>query len=422
MKNHTTPAKISTLAKIILMTTTSLVFTPSFSANAQEADSFAAALTGGEAYLDERFRVETVSDDAKEFNGTATILRSKLGYKTGVFKGFSGVLEFEHSAELAGGDYNNLINGKAAYPVIADANHTEVNQAYLAYTGIDKTTIAAGRQAINLGNQRFVGTVGWRQNDQTYDAVAVINNSIKDVTAVFSYIWNVNRIFGNNHPAGDLETKTQVVDITYKGIKGLTVEAYGLLIDLDLIGVKGLNTKTFGIRASGSQDLSGGTKILYAAEYASQSDQAENPLDYTAAYYNIEAGIGFKGLTAKAGLETLGSDNGIASFTTPLATLHKFNGWTDKFLNTPAEGLRDLYFSAAYSIKDSGTAMDGTNFAVIYHDFKSDVGGIHYGTEWDASVSKKIDRYNLLLKLARYNADTFSADTTKFWFQVATKF
>lgn len=418
----TTPTKISALAKILLLTSTSMVFATSFSANAQEADSLAEAITGGTAYLDERFRVETVSEDAKAFNGTATILRSKLGYKTGIYKGFSGVLEFEHSAELAGGDYNNTINGKTAYPVIADANHTEVNQAYLAYTGIEKTTVKAGRQGINLGSQRFVGTVGWRQNDQTFDSVAVINNSIEGLTAVFAYVWNVNRIFGNRHPAGDLETKTEIVNITYKGVKGLTVEAYALLIDLDLVSVKGLNTKTFGIRASGSQSLDGGVKILYAGEYASQSDQADNPNDFTVAYYNIEAGIGYQGLTAKAGLENLGSDNGIAAFTTPLATLHKFNGWADKFLGTPAGGLQDLYFSAAYAVKDTGSGMDGTKLAVIYHDFKSDVGGIHYGSEWNASVSKKFDRYNFLLKLAKYNADTFSSDTTKFWFQVATRF
>ncbi len=423
MKNHPTPTKRYPLLKILLMASTSVIFTSSFSANAEEADSLVDALTGGKAYLDERLRLETVNEDAKALNGTATTLRTKFGYKTGVFKGLSGVIEFEHSAELAGGDYNNGINGKGTYPAIIDANHTEVNQAYLAYTGIDKTTIAAGRQAINLGNQRFVGTVGWRQNDQTYDAVAIINQSIKDLTAVYGYVWNVNRIFGNDHPMGDLKTKTHVLNASYKGIKGLTIEAYGLMINLDALGAKGLNTKTFGLRASGAQALDGGTKILYAAEYATQSDYKINPTSFTAAYYNVEAGVGYKGLTAKVGLETLGSDNGLIAFTTPLATLHKFNGWADKFLGTPANGLRDVYGTVVYSIKGTESAMDGTNFAVVYHDFKSDFGDVHYGSEWDVSVSKKIfNRYNLLLKYANYNADTWSSNTKKFWVQVAAKF
>lgn len=409
------------LAKIFLMATTSLAFSAPFAANSQEADSLADAISGGDAYIDARYRLESVSQDNLTEDALANTLRTKFGYKTGVWNDFSGVIEFEHSVEVAGGDYNNTINGKTAYPVIADANHTEVNQAYLAYTGFDKTTIAAGRQALNLGNQRFVGTVGWRQNDQTFDAVAIINNSIENLTAVYGYVWNVNRIFGNDHPAGDLETKTNVLNVSYKGIKGLTIEGYGLIIDLDMAGVKGLNSSTFGLRASGSHDLEGGTKILYAAEYASQSDAAQNPNDYSAAYYNIEAGVGFKGLTAKGGIETLGSDNGVG-FSTPLATLHKFNGWADKFLGTPGGGLRDVYGSLAYKVADTGTAMDGLNFAVIYHDFKSDVGDISYGSEWDASVATKVDRYNVLLKFAKYNADAFSVDTTKLWVQVATRF
>lgn len=414
--------KPTPIAKVLLMASTSLAFSASFAANAQEADSLADAITNGDAYIDARYRLESVSQENLTENGLANTLRTKLGYKTGVWKGLSGVLEFEHSAEVADGDYNNTINGKGAYPVIADPNHTEVNQAYLAYTGIDKTKITAGRQGINLGTQRFVGTVGWRQNDQTYDSATISNTSIEGLTAVYGYIWNVNRIFGNDHPMGDLETTTNVVDVTYKGIKGLTVNAYGLMIDLDNIAVKGLNSNTFGVRASGSQDLDGGTKILYAAEYATQSDAANNPVSYSTKYYNLEAGVGFKGLTLKGGIETLGSDAGVKSFTTPLATLHKFNGWADKFLGTPANGLRDLYASAAYAVKDTGSALDGTTFAVIYHDFKSDVGDVHHGSELDASIATKVDRFNVLFKFAKYNADMWSVDTTKFWMQVATKF
>lgn len=413
---------LTPLTKLLLLATTPLALSVATTTYAQEADSLADAITNGDAYIDARYRLESVSQDNLTENGLANTLRTKLGYKTGVWKGLSGVLEFEHSAELAGGDYNNTLNGKGTYPVIADANHTEVNQAYLAYTGIDKTTITAGRKGINLGTQRFVGTVGWRQNDQTYDSATVVNKSIKDTTIVYGYIWNINRIFGNDHPAGDFESKTNVLDVTYKGVKGLTINTYALMINLDDLAFKGLNSNTFGIRASGSQDLDGGTKILYAAEYAAQSDAADNPTDYSTKFYNLEVGVGFKGLTLKGGLETLGSDNSTASFQTPLATLHKFNGWADKFLGTPAGGLRDAYASVAYGVKDTGSPMDGLNFAVIYHDFKSDVGGIHYGSEWDASMSKKIDRYNVLFKFAKYNADVHSVDTTKFWLQVATKF
>lgn len=53
---------------------------------------------------------------------------------------------------------------------MADPECTEANQAYLqmklgTFTGI------AGRQRVILDNARFIGNVGWRQNEQTYDAV-----------------------------------------------------------------------------------------------------------------------------------------------------------------------------------------------------------------------------------------------------------
>ena len=146
-------------------------------------------------------------------------------------------------------------------------------------------------------------------------------------------------------------------------------------------------------------------------------------MKFSVDYYAAEAGVVVKGFTVKAGLETLGSENGVASFKTPLATLHKFNGWTDKFLNTPAAGLRDFYGHASYAVNGTNSELDGTNITVVYHKFKSDIGSINYGTEIDASVSKKIfDQFTVLLKYAHYNADTFATDTSKLWFQVATRF
>ena len=48
-----------------------------------------------------------------------------------------------------------------------------------------------------------------------------------------------------------------------------------------------------------------------------------------------------------------GADKGapFTSFQTLLATLHKFQGWADKFLTTPPNGIRDLYGSAGYTLK-----------------------------------------------------------------------
>ena len=89
--------------------------------------------------------------------------------------------------------------------------------------------------------------------------------------------------------------------------------------------------------------------------------------DFDADYYAFEGGIELGGLgietvTLKAGIESLGSDNGDYGFATPLATMHKFNGWADTFLATPAQGLDDTYVSL------NGKAYGG-KWLLAYHSF-----------------------------------------------------
>ena len=127
------------------------------------------------------------------------------------------------------------------------------------------------------------------------------------------------------------------------------------------------------------------------------------------------------GLLGKVGYEVLGSDNGRGSFQTPLATLHKFNGWADKFLGTPAGGLEDLYGSLSYKVGVDGP-LKGMKFDAVYHDFSADIGG-DYGSEIDLQVSKKFGKnYYAGLKFAHYSADGFATDTQKIWFTLGASY
>jgi hypothetical protein len=199
--------------------------------------------------------------------------------------------------------------------------------------------------------------------------------------------------------------------------------AYALVIDLNDPAVYGLSSKTYGVRFDGKQKIgNGNASFIYEAEYAVQSDNADNPTNFSTDYFLLSGGIVVGGLTAKIGFEQLGSDNGIASFQTPLATLHKFNGWADKFLGTPVNGLEDLYFSLSYKVQGDG-AMKGLKFDAIYHDFSADVGNGSYGTEIDLQISKKfMEHYSFGLKYANYQADGFGSDTQKYWFSLGAAF
>jgi hypothetical protein len=66
------------------------------------------------------------------------------------------------------------------------------------------------------------------------------------------------------------------------------------------------------------------------------------------------------------------------SFLTPLATLHKFNGWADKFLVTPLEGLSDLYFTA-------GGLIGPVKGLATFHLFTAAEGGEELGHELTSS-------------------------------------
>ncbi len=70
-----------------------------------------------------------------------------------------------------------------------------------------------------------------------------------------------------------------------------------------------------------------------------------------------DVALAVKGIgTLGVGYELLGSDDGVAAFQTPLATLHKFNGFADQFLVTPAGGLQDIYFYAKAGFLPKGTS------------------------------------------------------------------
>jgi len=393
-------------------------FAPAFS---EDATSLVDAFKNGDVNLNVRTRFESVSQDGVLNNASAFTIRTKLNYATKTFQGLSAFVEFEDSRNLAGENYNNTINGNTIYPVVADPSSTELNQGYLTYTGVENLTLRVGRQAVNLNNQRMVGSVGWRQNDQTLDSFLAVYSPTEDLTAIYSYVWNVNRIFSDDHPFGNLDTDTHVFNVSYSGLGDIgKLSAYGVLVDLNDAPVYGLSSSTYGVNFTGSQDVSDGVKFKYELEYATQKGIKDNPVHYKSDYFHAAASFVTNGFTLGGGYEVLGS-NGVQSFKTPLATLHKYNGFADKFLSTPGLGLKDAYVKAGYKFSEG--SMKGVSATVIYHDFSSEEGGVSYGSEVDWVLAVPIDdTFKLLFKGAHYSADAHGTDTTKFWVQLGAAF
>jgi hypothetical protein len=386
-------------------------------------------LTNGDFFGEIRYRYEFVDQNGINNNAHANTVRTNLGYKTGEIHGITGLVEGQLVQHIGGEKFNSLENNNTTYPVVADPDVVQLNRAWLNYNGVPQTNIKLGRQAINWDGQRFIGTVGWRQNDQTFDALTVSNDSLENIKIKYGYIHNVNRIFGDSSPAEDLESQSHIANVSYNINDRIVAKAYGYLLDFE--DALGLSSETYGVSLSGNMPVTEILRFKYHGEYAHQNDHAENPSNYDESYYHINAALDGKSYSFKIGHEVLGGD-GTNSFQTPLATLHKFNGWTDKFLSTPVSGLKDTYVGMSYKLTNTASSLlNGTKLSAVYHNFQGDSSG-DYGSEIDFSISKKFklpenqmnfNNINVLLKYADYDGkDAPYTDTQKLWLQIGTKF
>lgn len=370
-------------------------------------------------YADIRYRLELVDQAGLPRDATASTLRIRAGIRTGEWRGFSAVVEGEAIAALGATRYNDTVNGKTAYPVVADPTDVLLNQAYVNWQPTKQVAFAAGRQAISLDNQRWIGSVGWRQNDQTLDLARTTLKPLTGVTVDYFHAWRVNRVFGPDSPQGIWrDAAIDGLRIAYSDKAVGTISGYGYWLDIPASPAN--SSRTWGVRVANERPISKRVRLLYAAEYARQDDFGANPLRFALDYQLVEGGVALGTATARVGYERL-EGNGSAALQTPLATLHAFNGWADKFLTTPANGLRDLYVDASWRVGGTGP-LKALTLRGLWHDYRSTRGGIDYGREWGAMASLPVAKaVTLSAKFARYKAHRFATDTTKGWLSIEMK-
>ena len=377
---------------------------------------------GGQFKFDIRYRFENVhQDEGARKTGNASTVRFRIGYLTPEFYGLKAYAELEATQDIGENHYGTGPRGKNnEYEVVADPVGAELNQGWLSYTGISGTEIKVGRQRIKLDNDRFIGNVGWRQNEQTFDSVMITNTAIPHTDFKLGYIWNTRSIF-----ITDQEMKSPFFNISYDGLGGFgKLTGYGYFLDFKDEAGAGFakSTSTIGARLTGAAPVAEKVTIPYLAEYSYQRAYEDNTRHYWADRYHFEGGLTLVDpvpkiaeITVKGGWERLGADRG-AAFQTPLGTNHAFQGWADKFLTTPTTGIRDLYGSATMK-------LFGIKTMIVYHQFDADFGGADYGSEIDALVAKKFGKhFTLVAKYAYYNAVDFSNDTQKIFFQGIVNF
>ena len=360
---------------------------------------------------DVRVRHEQVDNDAFSHDARADTLRLRLGLRAQFGNGFSGYLEGAGVA-AADGHYNSGANGHTQYPGITDPRGAELNQAYLAWQGNDVGAIV-GCQRLLLDNQRWLGNSGWRQHEQTFDAVALQWQPASDWTLRYAWLDRVHRVAGRdalNPLARERRLDTHLLDAAFKhGMQQWS--GYALLHEDHDVATA--SSATYGVRWVGKPAADGFGWML---EGAHQTDYANNPRHFAHAYWLAEPAWTQAGITARLGWEHLGG-NGHHALQTPLATLHAFNGWDDQFNVTPAGGLDDRYLSVGGKLARQGAGAK-FGWTLARHDYRADRGG-RYGSEWNASLGYAIaPGLEALVKLADYRATGYGRDDTRLWLQL----
>lgn len=372
----------------------------------------------GDIIVDARLRYESVSQDGLE-DANAMTLRTRLGYETPAWHGFRMLGEVEGVGQLTD-DFNDTVNGATQYAIVADPEALELNRLQISWSGSAGRRAILGRQRIVLNNARFVGNVGFRQNEQTFDALRLDARPFEHAGFTYIYIANVRRVFGDDSAQGEWESDSHILQADMDLRSWGKASAYGLLLDFGN-DAPAQSSQTYGARWS-NEWVAGAFRPRLTLEAATQSEYGSNPASFDLAYQHAELSVRRDRWTAAVAGERLEGNNA-RGFSTPLATLHAFQGWADVFLTTPSDGVRDLNASVSYATRP-WLAEQPVVFTVRAHDFSDSDGSADFGSELDASVRFSLSEHVAFeAKAAAFDGDDPRfADRTKLWFAVEYRY
>ncbi|MBX2810445.1 MAG: alginate export family protein [Myxococcales bacterium] len=357
--------------------------------------------------------VQEPEDAENEIQGSqAVTFRTRFGITSKPLFGFSALAEGEGTFSADKSLYFDAVSEPNGHTPVADPENIELNRLWLEFAKKEwlGLKVKAGRQRIIFDDARLIGNVGWRQNEQTFDAaLAHTNAGVENLSITYAYLFDVRRIFGDQGPANrqDFESNSHLARVAYSLPFGINLVGFAYLLDFENSPVN--SADTFGGRASVQKKFEPLTLGLIAS-YARQVDAGNNPVDYEADYVNLEGSVGIPVGSVKAGYELLGSDNGEARFVTPLSTAHKFNGFADVFLNNGgARGLQDLYASISPRLP-----LNLKGF-ITYHHFWAHEGAASLGDEVDFVVKRGVGKHVLLLSKGAYFFADDSGSAQDIW-------
>lgn len=397
-------------------------------AGAHAEDTVSDALAASKPIVESSLRLEQVQQQAVANKAEALTWRNRVGFQTGTFKNFTALIELEN-VQAFEGNYNSTLNGKTTYPTVLDPKVTEINRAQIAWTPTETTTVTLGRQRIILDDARFIGNVGWRQDEQTFDAVR-FDTTLWRVKLTAAYLGRVNRVVAD---AKDWRSNSYLVNASYSVSEALKFTAFDYALKFstaattpvaaDATNAAASSVNITGLRAYGS-DWAGAFKLGYVAQYAEEKNFGANPAKFKLAETMLEGNATYDIYTFKLNFESL-QGNGTVGFVTPLGTVHAFQGFADVFSATGGNktfvnGIDDLSYSfvIAGHTKPWAPYVMNPTLTVVYHDLSTDRLDQAIGKEWDGVLLFGITKnLTCMLKYADFEraATTMPASRTKTW-------
>lgn len=358
--------------------------------------------------VEARARMEVRNQQAAD-NSWAGTIRIRPGFYLGKDQGFSAFVQTEHTLaftdDYTSGPQPQLTPNTPGNTAILDPENNELNQLYAQYNG-HGGLVRVGRQRIIYDNAAFIGNVGWRQNEQTFDA-AHVNYDVASLKLKYAYMNRVNRIFGTDALGGakSLQGDSHIFNASYEfGEHKATGYLYLMDFDQQNYGALAANNNTYGL----STDF----KTYYGDFHIEGAYQTEagDKADYDATYAHLIYTKKLGSFKWNLATEYLGQ-----GFVTPLATVHAFNGFADVFINqrlglAGGEGLTDFYTGLSTKVSD-------ITFKSSIHAFFDDSVNDFYGWEIDAVAIKSItEDIKAIAKFAQYfggDSSVYNNDVTQ---------
>ncbi len=121
------------------------------SARGDEAQNWRNIYLDAVPVLDVRYRFEFVDQAGFANDAEANTVRTRAGFQTGRYYGIGLVADGEWNQVIGSERFNDTINGKTQYPVVADPEDLQINQLYVIADGtIPDTVLKLGRQRIDI--------------------------------------------------------------------------------------------------------------------------------------------------------------------------------------------------------------------------------------------------------------------------------